>query len=164
MTLIDHPSEIEAELNYLAPIPDRPRTYTFQPPPGSLQTNVVSEAQRARIHNARREADGLRLDSHGFAVLRKPSAVIDFDDEAAIRTTYYAKADQLLKDVTGADRVFIFDHTVRRHVPRAKDCQDGPRQPATRVRVDHTARSGPQRVRDLLPNTTCGVRRDHGSA
>jgi hypothetical protein len=63
MTLVDHPSEIEAELNYLAPIPDRPRTYTFQPPPGSLQTNVVSEAQRARIHNARREADGLRLDS-----------------------------------------------------------------------------------------------------
>jgi hypothetical protein len=34
-----------------------------------------------------------------------------------------------------------------------KDRSTGaPRQPATRVHVDHTARSAPQRVRDLLPD------------
>ena len=28
----------------------------------------------------------------------------------------------------------------------------GPRQPVQRVHIDHTAKSGPQRVRDLLPD------------
>ena len=152
MAHIDHPREIEAQLNYLASIAERPRTYTFEPAPGAPQTNVVAEAHRVRILNARPNADTFRLDTHGFAIVHKPSAITDFDDEAAIRTTYYAEAIQLLKEVTGADRVFIFDHTIRRHIPGAKDYQDGPRQPATRVHVDHTARSAPQRVRDLLPN------------
>ncbi len=50
----------------------------------------------------------------------------------------------------GADRVFIFDHTVRRHIPCATDRRDGVRQPVARVHVDHTEKSGPRRVRDLL--------------
>jgi len=40
---------------------------------------------------------------------------------------------------------------VRRHVPGTEDRRVGLRQPATRVHVDHTANSGPQRVRDLIP-------------
>ena len=152
MTQLDQPNEIEAELNYLAPIPDRPRTYTFHPPHGAPQTNVVPEPHRVTIRNARPDADKFRLDSHGFAFVHSPSAVVDFDDEAAVRGTYHAEADHLLKEVTGADRVFIFDHTIRRHIRGARDYQDGPRQPATRVHVDHTARSAPQRVRDLLPD------------
>jgi hypothetical protein len=48
--------------------------------------------------------------------------------------------------------VFIFDHTVRRRVPGGEDRRaDQPRQPVPRVHVDHTETSGPQRVRDLLP-------------
>src|SRR5262249_8475841 len=45
----------------------------------------------------------------------------------------------------------IFDHTVRRRIPGAEDRRAGPRQPVARVHVDHTEKSGPQRVRDLLP-------------
>jgi hypothetical protein len=55
--------------------------------------------------------------------------------------------------LTGADRVHIFDNTVRRRVPGAEDrWGGGPRQPVPRVHVDHTVKSGPQRVRDLLPD------------
>jgi hypothetical protein len=57
-----------------------------------------------------------------------------------------------LRGITGADRVHIFDHTVRRRVPGAQDRRDGLRQPVARVHVDHTEKSGPQRVRDLLPD------------
>ena len=78
------------------------------------------------------------------------SDVTDFEDEAQIRGIYYAEAERLLKEITGADRVYIFDHTLRRRIPGLQDHRDGPRQPATRVHVDHTAKSGPQRVRDLL--------------
>jgi hypothetical protein len=47
----------------------------------------------------------------------------------------------------------VFDTTVRRRVPGAEDrLANAPRQPVPRVHVDHTERSGPQRVRDLLPD------------
>jgi hypothetical protein len=68
-----------------------------------------------------------------------------------VRAVYYPEAEEALKQATEADRVFIFDHTVRRRVPGAEDRRTGPRQPATRVHVDHTAKSGPQRVRDWFP-------------
>jgi hypothetical protein len=42
---------------------------------------------------------------------------------------------------------------VRRRVPGGEDRRAGaPRQPVPRVHVDHTETSGPQRVRDLLPD------------
>jgi hypothetical protein len=47
--------------------------------------------------------------------------------------------------------VFIFDHTLRRRVHGAADRAAGaPRQPVAGVHVDHTAKSGPQRVRDFF--------------
>ena len=52
-----------------------------------------------------------------------------------------------------ADRVFIFDHTVRKRVEGAADVRGaGPRQPATRVHVDQTEISGANRVREHLPD------------
>lgn len=42
---------------------------------------------------------------------------------------------------------------MRRRVAGGEDRQgDVPRQPVPRVHVDHTAKSGPQRVRDLFPD------------
>jgi hypothetical protein len=70
-----------------------------------------------------------------------------------VRRVYYPEAERFLKELTGASRVFIFDHLQRRRVAGVGRRQAGmPRQPADRVHVDHTARSGPQRVRDLLPD------------
>jgi hypothetical protein len=34
-----------------------------------------------------------------------------------IRGVYYREAEDLLNQVTGANRVFIFDHTLRRRIP-----------------------------------------------
>ena len=57
-----------------------------------------------------------------------------------------------MKKLTGADHVVIFDHTVRRRVPGEEDRRGDFRQPVARIHVDHTEWSGPQRVRDLLPD------------
>jgi hypothetical protein len=95
----------------------------------------------------------MTLDGEGFTLVRHKSKVSDFYDDAEVTSLYYSEAERLLKDLTGADHVHIFDHTVRRRMPDAQDRQaDGPRQPVPRVHVDHTSRSGPQRVRDLLPD------------
>src|SRR5438477_362088 len=84
-------------------------------------------------------------------LVEQRSAVHDFWDDDEVRQVYYPEAERFIADVLGASRVFIFDHVQRRRVDGVDRRQAGmPRQPATRVHVDHTARSGPQRVRDLL--------------
>jgi hypothetical protein len=145
---------VEAELNYLVPMAERPRYYAYEPDPGDPPPNMRHEAHRMRIHDMRPIAADVSLDSVGFALVEQRSAVRDFWDDDEVRRVYYPEAERFLAEVTGASRVFIFDHVQLRRIPGLQDrrSRDLPRQPATRVHVDHTARSGPQRVRDLLPD------------
>jgi hypothetical protein len=84
--------------------------------------------------------------------VRHPTIVKNFYDEDEIRRVYYPTAEAFMRATLKADRVFIFDHTVRRRVEGARDVRGaGPRQPATRVHVDQTADSGANRVREHLP-------------
>jgi len=142
---------VEAALHYLAPMTERPRNYTYDPPPGVPRSNSVAETHVVPIRSARPIGVEISLDREGFALLHHQSAVRDFYDDDEVRLIYYAEAERVLAETTGARRVFVFDHTVRRRGRGADDRAPGtPRQPATRVHVDHTAKSGPQRVRDFL--------------
>lgn len=142
---------IEATLTYVARMSERPRNYTFDPPPGIPRSNIEPEAHTVAIHDVRPIASSVSLDHEGFAVLHHASAVHDFWDEDELRRTYYPEAERVIAEATGASEVFIFDHTLRRRVKGAQDwSREAPRQPATRVHVDHTAKSGPQRVRDFF--------------
>jgi len=147
-----HPAVIEAGLNYLGPVEGRPFTYTYPPPDGQPRSNITAEPHCVPIRDLRPIADRVSLDREGFAVAQGPSALRDFGDEAAIRAVYYPESARILQAATGAARVHIFDHTIRRQVPGAEDRAGGARQPVARVHVDHTEWSGPQRVRDLLPD------------
>jgi|SRR5665213_3275989 len=145
-------SFVTADLNYLGPTRDRPRNYTYEPPAGEPRSNIVPEPHALPIHDARLIRESISLDREGFALIDHPSKVKDFYNDDEVKSVYYPEAERLIKAETAADRVFIFDHTVRRRVDGAPDYRDnGPRQPARRVHVDHTAKSGPQRVRDLIP-------------
>lgn len=142
---------VEAELNYLGPTAERPRYYAYEAGPNDPPSVMPYEPHRMQIHDLRPIERELDLDVQGFALVEQRSAVGDFWDDDEVRRVYYPEAEAFLKQHTGASRVFIFDHLQRRRVDGARDrSRSGPRQPATRVHVDHTARSGPQRVRDLL--------------
>ena len=144
---------VKAEINYLAATAGRPRTYTYDPPPGAPRTTKVNEPHTLLIGGARPILDSISLDEEGFSLVRHESRVRDFYNEQEVRSIYYPEAESILKQVTGADRVFIFDHTVRRRIPGSEERRaDAPRQPVPRVHVDHTEKSGPQRVRDQLPD------------
>jgi hypothetical protein len=139
------------ELHYLGAMPERPRNYTYDPPAGVPRSNLVSEDHVVPISSARPIAGGLSLDREGFALIHSPTAVRDFWNEEEVRTVYYPEVEQALKQATGADRVFVFDHTLRRRVRGVEDrSAEAPRQPVPRVHVDHTETSGPQRVRDFF--------------
>jgi hypothetical protein len=150
-TVVEALPHVEAALNYLAPMTERPRNYTYDPPLGVPRSNSIPETHIVPILSARPVAGEVSLDGEGFAVVHHQSAVRDFYNDAEVREIYYAEAERVLAEATGARRVFVFDHTVRRRVRGIDDRAPGtPRQPATRVHVDHTGKSGPQRVRDLL--------------
>ncbi len=103
------------------------------------------------IYDARPLAGRLSLDSEGLAVVEHNSAVRDFYDEDELRRVYYPEAERLVAKVTGATRVLVFDHTVRRRVWGGVDRSAGtPRQPVTAVHNDYTVKSDPQRDRDLM--------------
>ena len=105
-------------------------------------------ASASPTHGARGR---LSLEERGVGLARHLSAVRDFFSDEEVKAIYYPEAEQLLRDLTRADRVHVFDTTVRRRVPGAEDrVAVQPRQPVPRVHVDHTEKSGPQRVRDLL--------------
>lgn len=141
---------ITAELNYCVPGGGRPRTYACDPPAGQPRSTVVQDRRTLPIHDMRGVAPYLSLDREGFALVARQSAASNFHDEREVKAVYYPEVERILADVSGADRVFVFDHTIRRRIPGAADDRTGPRQPVERVHVDHTVKSGPQRVRDLL--------------
>jgi hypothetical protein len=144
---------VTAELNYLAPTVGKPRTYAFDPPPGEPKSTNLPDPHRVPIFDGRAIANTFSLDREGFSLVRHPTAVKDFYDEAQIKRIYYPAAEAFLRATLKADRVFLFDHTVRRRVEGAADIRGaGPRQPATRVHVDQTVTSGANRVREHLPD------------
>jgi len=72
------------------------------------------------------------------------SAETEFKDDARIRNVYYPEVEKLLLDnVTGAQRVILFDHTIRRPT--------GNRNPVQRVHVDQTPMSAAERVKLHAP-------------
>jgi hypothetical protein len=121
---------------------------------------MVHEPRLMKIHDMRPISHEIGLDTYGFGLVEQRSAVRDFWDDDEVRAVYYPEAAEFIKQALGASRVFIFDHVQRRRVDGVDRRQAGmPRQPATRVHVDHTARSGPQRVRDLLGDDSEELRR-----
>ena len=156
MSLIERKIEslpfVQAELNYLAPTDGKPRTYALDPPPGQPKSTALPEAHEVPIFDGRAVAGSFSLDRDGFALVRHPTAVRDFYNDKEVRDVYYPAVEAFLRATLRADRVFIFDHTVRRRVEGADDIRGaGPRQPATRVHVDQTELSGANRVREHLP-------------
>lgn len=144
---------VTAELNYLAPTPGKPRTYALDPPPGKPKSTALPEPHLLPIFDARPIAKELSLDREGFALVRHPTVVKDFYDDREVRNVYYPAVEAFLRATLNADRVFIFDHTVRKRTEGAPDVRDGtPRQPATRVHVDQTHLSGRNRVLEHLPD------------
>jgi hypothetical protein len=77
------------------------------------------------------------------------TAVQDFFDEAQLKSVYYPEVEQLIKAVSGACRVVIFDHTLRSGDEGERE-QKLVREPVLSAHNDYTEWSGPQRVREIM--------------
>jgi hypothetical protein len=149
--VIDRLPHVDGAVSYIARMKERPHTYTYEPPPGVARSNIVGEPHTVPIYNLRALPETPVLDREGFALVNAPTAVDDLYDEEALRQRYYPEAERIVAQATGASRVVVFDHTIRRREHGVEDRTPGvPRQPVTRIHGDYTEISGPQRVRDLM--------------
>ncbi|KAF8555715.1 hypothetical protein OG21DRAFT_1460557 [Imleria badia] len=146
------PRDVQTTLNYHAPLDTQPPyNYVDEPPAGVPRSNVGEDTRPVVVHDARGKGDTLGLDVSGFQFVHYPSVEKDFVDEDKIKSVYYAEVEDILKKYTGAKRVFIFDHTIRRSPADQKRPSSAPlRGPVQRVHVDQTFVSAAERVHHHL--------------
>jgi len=143
-------ASIEATLNYL--VNDGERIFTQANAPGELDIRGGAiDPRKVVIHNGRMRAGEFAIEREGFRFVRHDTKMTDFFDEDEVRRVYYREMEALVKAESGAVRVVVFDHTLRT-ADDAVRAQRQIREVVPRVHNDYTEWSGPQRVRDLLPD------------
>ncbi|HXQ83719.1 MAG TPA: CmcJ/NvfI family oxidoreductase [Xanthobacteraceae bacterium] len=145
------PDTIEATLNYI--VDDGTKVFTVTAGPGGqdVRSGGTPDLRRMVIHNGRPYARGFALERDGFRFVQHDTKVADFFDEAEIKRVYYPEMETLIKAESGAKRVVVFDHTLRTADDELRESKKI-REVVRRVHNDYTEWSGPQRVRDLLPD------------
>lgn len=112
------------------------------------------------IHDARPHLSSLSLDREGFVLRHLKTAVSDFYDEDQVRRIYDPEVERLVLEETGAEKVLIFDHTIRAE-SEAIQRERKVRETVPLVHNDYTIASGPQRVRQLLGASEAAMRLQH---
>ena len=143
------PDTIAADLVYLAGGAGKIVTYVARPGGRDERVGGDSETHRVTIHNGRPLADKFAFEREGFRFVPHRTRVADFSDEAEIRRVYYPECEALIKQVSGARRVVVFDHTLRTASDEQRESRRI-RDIVSRVHNDYTEWSGPQRVRDVM--------------
>lgn len=152
MALAQSPTRsVAASLNYLVRTGEKPVNETFGPGPGGMMRNWSGQLDRreVQIRDARGEASS--LDMQGFELVPHDTKVADFFDPDQLARVYYPEMEALIAQRSGARRVHVFDHTLRTGDELDRAARQI-REPVKSVHNDYTEWSGPQRVRDLLPD------------
>ena len=161
MSVSGDPASVKATLHYLFPTDRKPYLYMFNPPEGvPAAWGELNSVPDVVVRNARQLALAPSLDEQGFEFRIHKTAVADFYDQREISDIYYPEIERLLIAATGAEKVVIFDHTIR-SVPKLRAGEKGVREPTRHVHNDYTVSSGPERVRDHLSPAEAELRLKH---
>jgi hypothetical protein len=143
---------IEALLNYSVDTGEKPASY------GGIRSAEADKKRTGKyqehkmpIYDGRAVADQLSLEREGFIFVRHETKVKDFYNGAEVRSIYYPEIEKLVKETSGAKRVLVFDHTLRSADSATREAKQIS-GPVRNAHNDYTEWSGPQRVRDLLPD------------
>jgi hypothetical protein len=142
---------VAAEITYAIDTGEKPINETFENGQVIRRRTGATEKRPVRIRDGRACVDELSLDRNGFVLTDHPTAVSDFFDPDELTTVYYPEVEQLVKRASGASRVVVFDHTLRSG-DEAEQSARKIREPVLWAHNDYTDWSGPQRVREVLPD------------
>src|SRR5512147_2507871 len=124
---------------------------TFGPNNIRRRRTGTHEAKRMELRNGRLIADRLSLEEQGFVFVEHRTKVADFFAAGQLKSIYYPEVEELSKKTAGASLVVIFDHTLRAGDESERE-EKLIREPVLSAHNDYTEWSGPNRVREILPD------------
>jgi hypothetical protein len=139
---------ITAEIPYTLDNGEKLVNESFGPGNIRRRRSGTTEGHRMPVRNGRLHE--FTLEANGFMLVEHKTAVKDFFNEDELNSVYHAEVEQLIKKYSGAQRVVVFDHTLRSGNEGEREARLI-REPVLSAHNDYTEWSGPQRVRDLLP-------------
>ncbi|KAJ6555129.1 hypothetical protein DFH09DRAFT_1165568 [Mycena vulgaris] len=148
------PSSTTAALDFFVPPTGGARAYqsiNATPVTGVRDRNFTLETHDVEIQNLRGNEGAASLDTTGYQIYKQPAKHTAFTSDAEIEKEYYPESIELIKRFTGASRVVLFDHTVRRRRPGQIDDSPDKRQPVSQTHIDQTNASAVARVHRHLP-------------
>ena len=143
---------VRTTLNYTVDNGTPPDYYFYEPEAFVKLNPPGTDPREVDIHDAWDRESSLSADREGFELHEFGARFDQFDDDASIKSAFYAQVVDFVKRQTGARRVEVFDHTIRKRLPADLSAQTTVQRPAVLlVHSDYTVESGPQRVRDIVP-------------
>ena len=147
------PRTVRATMQYTVDNGVAPDYYFYEPAPEVKLNPPGTDPREVEIEDGWPRAGTLSADREGFEIHPFGARFEDFDDEAAVHASFYPQVVDFVRTHTGARRVVVFDHTIRRRLPADLKVQTTIKRPAVMlVHSDYTVDSGPHRVRDILPD------------
>jgi hypothetical protein len=141
---------VEGALSFIVPQDTKPVFHSTALTGGEAKIFFELEDVSVPVADMRPIAENLSVDTQGFELLHHETQVDDLYDDVAVDSTYHAEVEDILRERFDATHVAIFDVTRRSDDTGGARNPDGLRGPATRVHVDYTVASGPQRAKDVL--------------
>ncbi len=141
---------VRSTLNYTLDNGLTPEVYFYDPPPGTVVNPPGNDPREVQIRDGWDKAGSFSLDREGFKL--EPCAITfdRFEDDAAVRSEFFREVAEFVRGHAGAKRVHVFDYNIRSKA--IKNLTTSAANPVRLVHSDYTPKSGPQRVRDTLPD------------
>lgn len=110
-----NPDTVTATLEYFTPPADGSKPYnyiTWSPSLGVPRKNWETVSHEVQIENLRGGKENtVSLDTTGFTYGRRAAAHKSFDNDEIVEKEYYPESIELVKELTGASRAVVFDHS-----------------------------------------------------
>ncbi|MCS5637264.1 MAG: hypothetical protein NZ990_12155, partial [Myxococcota bacterium] len=142
---------VQAEISYLESGGGRAYYYLRGTPEGEAPSNARGDRRTIEVEDARLRNPKPSLEKEGLELVAWSDVPTNERDAAAFQRDFYPRAEALVREHTGAGRVHAFDHNLRssdKNMTQGTSLQP----PVWLAHNDYSEASGPQRVRDLLPD------------
>jgi len=152
----------DATLKFQFGVPSRVAlNYQETPPKGKFTGRYINQTDKGdaddevspavvTMRDARELHPPATLESMGFTLSNRPTQCADFRDSGEVVKVYYGEIMEMVKAASGAQRVFVFDHTVRESGNTNLNASEGgSAAPVPRVHCDYTKDGAPRRLAQL---------------
>lgn len=105
---------VTATLHYFEPPADGSKPFIHinaDPKTGVRPQNFETRTHQVEIENLRGKEHTVSLDTTGFQYFKRAVPHTTFENNEVVEKEYYPQSIELVKELTGASRAVVFDHS-----------------------------------------------------